>query len=408
MNIQTSKKRFGAQAGVAILGITIILLLVATIGTLMIGRVGVAEQRMVGVDVRTREVNTAAVSGLEYAVRWLEQNYEDLVWSDADGDGVSCAGDTATPDALDATEMNADTYTHQLTYTLMNCLDQSPIVVTAQSLATAQGDTHVQKSVFVEVMIGSVIDSPFGGTVQGSDPSIFQGPPVMVESCMSGVTGTPDIYPNEELGIAIGTTAGTVGCLDHGHFDLHGGSKLALTPSMSLAEATFGIQITEFTDANDKYTKEEAAVKALLLAQEAANPDRVFVVDGSYPRHAGQPSWNGNTWHNNIGSESAPVIIYFDESVDCPKINGSTTIYGLVYFAKRVCDTNGWGGGKVYGTVAKRGDVTKFTANAEIHGESLDFGAGGGDGGDDTTIGEPGNIFEEYRFAEIPGSWRDF
>ena len=410
MTVRSLQGARPSQRGVAILAITIILLLVATIATLMVGRVGLYEQKLVGTDVRAKEVNSAAVGGLEYAVRWFEENYVDLPWSDADGNGIPCAGDTATPDALANTALSADTYAHQITYTLRNCLDQSPIVATATSRATAVADSHVAKTVEVDVMVGVITNSPFGGTVQGEDPSVFQGPPVMVESCMSGITGTPDIYPNADLGIAIGTTQGTVGCLDHGHFDLHGGSKLALTPAMSLAQAVFGVEITTFTDADDKYAKEEAAIKEKLLALETENPDRVFVVDSTYPHFpAVQPSYNNN-WHNNLGSADAPVILYFDQTVDCPKINGGTTIYGLVYYAKRVCSTNGWGGGTVHGTVAKRGDMTKFTANAAIHGESLDYGDTGGDGegGDSTTIGEPGGIFSENRFAEIPGSWRDF
>src|SRR5690606_25145980 len=186
------------QKGVAILAITILLLLVATLGTLMVGRVGLFEQKMVGTDVRSKEVYSAAIGGLEYGVNWFnEDNVLDLPWTDADGDGISCAGDTATPDpAMPDTDLNADSYAHTITYTLMNCLDQSPVIVRVSSLAVATADSHVQKTVSVEKMLGVESISPFGGTVADEDPSVFQGPPVMVEGCMSGVTGTPDIYPH--------------------------------------------------------------------------------------------------------------------------------------------------------------------------------------------------------------------
>ena len=59
------------QKGVAILAITILLLLVATLGTLMVGRVGLFEQKMVGTDVRSKEVYSAAIGGLEYGVNWF-------------------------------------------------------------------------------------------------------------------------------------------------------------------------------------------------------------------------------------------------------------------------------------------------------------------------------------------------
>ncbi|MEA3298658.1 MAG: hypothetical protein U9R22_00365 [Pseudomonadota bacterium] len=400
------------QKGVAILAITILLLLVATLGTLMVGRIGLFEQKMVGTDVRSKEVYSAAIGGLEYGVNWFnEDNVLDLAWSDADGDGISCAGDTATPDpAMPDTDLNADSYAHTITYTLMNCLDQSPVIVQVSSLAVATADSHVQKTVSVEKMLGVVSTSPFGGTVADEDPSVFQGPPVMVEGCMSGVTGTPDIYPHDDLGISIGTTQGSVGCLDEGHFDLHGGTKQALAPSKTLADAVFGVVVTTFEDEQDKYEKEEDAVKAKLLALEAKNPDRILVVDDEYPRFPDdQPSWNGNNWHASLGSEEAPVILYFDREVGCPKINGGPIIWGLIYFADKDCGTHGWGNGEIHGTVALRGDMTSHTANTEIFGKSVDFGSGGGDeDGDDTVIGEPGGIFDEYRFAEIPGTWRDF
>src|SRR5690606_24786079 len=130
------------QKGVAILAITILLLLVATLGTLMVGRVGLFEQKMVGTDVRSKEVYSAAIGGLEYGVNWFnEDNVLDLAWSDDDGYGISCAGDTATPDpAMPDTDINDDSYAHSITYTLMNSLYQSLFIVRSTSLTVATDD----------------------------------------------------------------------------------------------------------------------------------------------------------------------------------------------------------------------------------------------------------------------------
>jgi len=412
MTLEKAKSALPArQQGVAILAITIILLLVATIATLMVGRIGLFEQKIVGTDVRSKEVYAAATGGLEAGVKWFEDNFSDLAFEDI---GSVVVLDEA--DLPPTAEMNADDYGVAISYELRSYneadVDAGPTIVRVIATATAENDSHISKTVSVDVMIGKV-PGLFGNSpmVSDDDPAVFQGPPVMVEGCMSGVTGNPDIYPHEDLGIAIGTTQGTVGCIDEGHFDLHGGTKQALSPQMSIAKAVFGVDIPE-GDPDLKYVKDEDAVKAKLLKEEAKYPDRVYVVDAGYPRYEGQPTWNGNNWHNSLGSEDAPVILYFDRAMGCPKVNGGPVVHGLVYFAANDCASHGWGGGEIHGTVAFRGDMVKHTANANIYGKSIDFGGGGDDEGDDDetiTIDEgdfPGAPVN--KFAEIPGSWRDF
>lgn len=145
-----------------------------------------------------------------------------------------------------------------------------------------------------------------------------------------------------------------------------------------------------------------------LLTMEDLEPLNIIVVDSSTlhePEQRSAYSWNGQQWHQNLGTADNPVILFFDEAIDCPSINGSTTIYGLIYYEKEVCDNNGWGGGTVYGTVAKAGDLTGLNANAEIIATGLDFGGGGagtGTGTDDNYVTTVPVI------SVLPGSWRDF
>lgn len=406
-----------SETGVAILAITIILLLVATIGTMMVGRVGLFEQKLTGTDVRSKEVYAAATKGLEYGVMWIRKNKDapSIVFSDLP--------------PLDPTVMGADTYDHDIQYFLRADAEGEygrPVVIEVVSTATAQQDSHVSKTLRVDVMLGS---RPLFWKGDPEEANVLDGPPIMIEGCTTSgaVTGSPNVVYNYGVGVAIGTTAGTTGgvamedCIDAADIDVHldlcdinnDPDSCSNSDAISAGEAlAAGV---EFRDALDVPQSLWATVFgssttfADLKAMEKMYPENVLIVDTSYPHYDGQPSWNGNTWHDNTGTAAEPVILYFDASVGCPPINGNTTVHGLVYYAKTDCGNQGWGGGTVFGTVAKSGDLQKFNANATIVSTSLDFSYLGdeGDGGDgDSDIEFPG--LGPRSFSEVPGSWRDF
>jgi hypothetical protein len=379
----------------------VILLLVATIGTLLIGRVGVVEQRQAGADLRTKEVYSAAIGGLEFAEDWFEENWNTLAWVDTDSDGE---GDfVSMPSAMEAQlnnlALSSDLYDREVVFNMLTPLSGSPKIARITVTAVAHGDSHINKTVTKEVMFGTL--GVFQGSLGGSDPTVFSGPPLLAEGCVTDFGGNPDVYPYG--GIAVGTTLGDgdpstddngAPCLDPGsHLDVHGGTTEALSPPQSLWNTIFGPNVTE----------------ADLRALEARSPTTIHIVDSTYPHYAGQPSFNGNNWHNSLGSSTSPVILYFDSSIGCPNINGSPTIYGLVYYESTPsCTFNGWGGAEIYGTVAVAGDIDHVTANGEIHGQPVDFGQGGEpcDTGACTQV----DVTEtEYKLlSEIPGSWKDF
>ncbi|MCK9502653.1 MAG: hypothetical protein M0Q95_00525 [Porticoccaceae bacterium] len=431
------------QKGAAILVITILLLLIGTIGTLMIGRIGLQEQKVVGIDVRSKEVYSAAVGGLEYSVDWVQDviNLESLTWTDVNGDGQTCDGDTASPTAMANTTLNADVYAHNLIYTLNNCINERPLFITAISQAVAQGDSHVVKAVSVDVMLGE--ESIFADTVTGGTPGTFSGPPIMVEGCMDNITGNPDVYANN--GIAIGTTMGTNDntCLDEGHLGLNnitGTGKAALNPTMPLSEAIFGIPDVNHEDLDpsdpgyqDALNDGETQVEAMLMNLQMQDPAHVFVVNASYPYNSSvQPAPSGagfqNEFFGEVGDDGqagtdddVPVILYvaskslcvarqvYEPSLNCdfdpcPKLNGGTTVIGLVYYADDSCTSQGFGGGTIYGTLAKKGDLEKLNSNAEIYGRDIPFSGGSGPGDDQIDI----SITSTALFSEIPGTWRDY
>ncbi|MGD9661073.1 MAG: hypothetical protein AB7U63_07355 [Porticoccaceae bacterium] len=398
------------QKGVAILAITILLLLVATIGTLMVGRVGLQEQKVVGIDVRSKEVYSAAVGGLEYGVAWFADNFESLVWNGA------TAGSIASPDALANTVLNADAYGHTITYTAVtpiNPADETmPIIVRVTSQAAAVGDSHINKTVSTEVMLGRT--SIFSRSSGGADITAFQAPPIVVEGCTNAFTGTPDVFvPNvTPLPLAIGSTAGSgANCLDPGHLDQFActGSTCTGVPTQTrILEEPTSLWVSIFG----------ATTKADLLALEAREPQRIIIVDQNYPKYptgGNRPSWNGNNWPGGTyGSPDNPIILLFDENLSdpCPGMQGGVTIYGIVYYetdrdkdTSPSCFMNGLGNVTIYGSLVKEGNMSRLNANIDIVGDNLDFGGGGGGSGSDNTI-DIGIAIPQ--FSEIPGSWRDF
>ncbi|MBK1619043.1 hypothetical protein CKO42_11495 [Lamprobacter modestohalophilus] len=75
------------------------------------------------------------------------------------------------------------------------------------------------------------------------------------------------------------------------------------------------------------------------------------------------------------------------------------TVYGIIYFETTTsCDTNGWGGMTVYGSVIWEGDVYKPNANTEF--VEVDY----------QLLGDLNDVFNMHldSAAYVPGTWKDF
>lgn len=350
------------QRGAAALLVTTLLVVIGGLSAWVVNEAMVAEQKITGSNLRNKEVYAGAIGGLDYAIEWLENTgVAGITWS------ATTAGGTAQPPALANSAEGIDSYTHALSYELLTDLSADPKLMRVTSIATAVADSHVQKTVSVIVIRSSLIS----GTT-------YNGPPLLVEDCVSAVTGTPNIVPRSSSNLAIGTVNGTSACLDPGHFDLNGGTVGSLAAAgVDLFSTVFGVG------------RDESDIQSWA----AGNPANIIYVDSSYSG-TGLYGFNGNNWGTNVGSANSNVILYFDDSVGCPKLNGGVVIYGLVYFEQADCSSQGWGGAEVHGTVAFSGDLTKFTANPELIGDPLDSL-----GGDDSTFAV---------VSVVPGSWRDF
>ncbi len=356
-----------AQRGAAAMLVTTLLVVIGGLSALVVNETMVTEQKITGSNLRNKEAYAAAISGLDYAIEWLENTgVAGISWGLNTG-GVVGPGSTAQPPALANSAEGVDSYAHTLTYELLTELDVDPNLMRVTSSVAGVADSHVEKTVSVIIIRAELISG-----------AGYNGPPLLVEECVSGVTGTPDIVPHSSSNLAIGTVNGTAGCLEAGHFELNGGDIAEYdTTAPDLFSTVFGIG------------RDESDVQSWA----AANPANIIYVDSTYSS-SGLYSFNGNNWGTNVGSASSNVILYFDDSVGCPKLNGGVVVYGLIYFEQQDCSSQGWGAAEIHGSVAFSGDLTQFTANPVLIGDPLDTF-----GGDNATFSV---------VSVVPGSWRDF
>jgi len=386
------------QRGAAALIATLILVVIASLSALVVNKAALTELKLTGVDIRSKEVYAAAIGGLEYGAKQLQDIYFDadgngeidVTWSATDADGYGAANATLTnapafanADTTTSIAAGADSYSPVVSYTLITAESEKPAVIELTSTVTAVGDTHVTKTVSVRLIV-----SEFG------TPTLVDGPPLIVEECMSDVTGTPDIFMSDPGEVAVGTVNGDSNgdsCIDAGHFTFDPGGQIGEPEAEpgALFESLFG-------GIGEEGLQQMAAI----------DPEHVIFVDNSYLGSAEQaanyPGWTGNTWHDDAGSGATTadgkhvdqVILYFAEDVGCPQFNGGPVVYGLVYYAADDCDSPGAGNGTIYGTLAYEGDVLQLNANLDIYDVKLDsFGSG----------------TESKRFVTfLPGSWKDF
>lgn len=363
------------QAGAAALLITMILMVIAGLSALVVSKTAFNEQRMSGTDIRSKEVYNAAFGSLDYAAGRLQEHYlvaplPDIVWSSLDADGKGLKDATASPPAFvntvnpvdGATTFNAraDSYTPGVVYTLLTDEANDPLIIDVATTATATNDTQVTKTLAARFMVTYLFSNQISGA-----------PPLVVEGCIDGITGTPDIDTRAPDATAIVTLGGdaSTSCIDTGHFDFPAGDDVEpVQDAPSLFDMFFpGLNgdrsiIKSWSDA------EEVAGVAL------ADRSVIYVSDEEL-----------QTWNDDVGSgtlvggepiPTKPVILFFESDVDndgqggCVPINGNVTIWGLVFYDQPSCDVTvgAQGGGKatIYGTMAFSGDLQQFNANTEI------------------------------------------
>ncbi|MBF0400805.1 MAG: hypothetical protein HQL90_08555 [Magnetococcales bacterium] len=350
----------GQSRGAATLFMSLIILLSLTVIAVTGGKSARMEQMVSANEYRALEAFHSAEAGLEYGIRWLATITPTWV-------AGSCNQNmTLTAPALTAS--NGDSYNQTVSF-CRNTATKDYVRVRATSVAVQ--DPTITASVQQYVRPNTILSPGFA----------LNTPPLVVNGCVNGITGTPDVYAGGvgSLGLATSQT-NTPACIDTGHLDLHGGTVLGNAFNTTAWTYLFG-SITK------------AQFQAMAAAEAAAE------AAGQMLRSERHYFWitDTNNWHENVGTPTHAVVLAFATASSCAKTNGGVTIYGVVYYEDPSCGNQGWGGADIFGTASFEGNLTQFTANADVNKFTL---AGGGKGMDETLpyIGAP----------KILGTWKDF
>jgi hypothetical protein len=189
------------------------------------------------------------------------------------------------------------------------------------------------------------------------------------------------------------------------HLDFQNGDVTASDDNDGNGPDQAGLDHTDSDAAWDflfpNFSKEEfknrAAYERDLMNQGAMlKEERTYIfiaAANTDPRAETAADWgvsSGSTWNVNLGSGTLPgnytpskpcgtpghpgytqpepthtVILFFDDTDGCRKLNNNVVIWGAVYFESCVGSGEGFGGGQVYGTVAV--DSNMDTLNSAFH-----------------------------------------
>ncbi|MFT5482265.1 MAG: Tfp pilus assembly protein PilX [Halieaceae bacterium] len=387
------------QRGVVTLLVALLLLTVATLASIAVGKSIFFEQKLTANDIRSKEAYAAALHGMDYAMEWMQQG-NTITWAPDQLVGATSSSVTLVDTDHGTANSGTDSYTHTISLQILTNLAAST-VVQLTSTAAASSDSQISRTITQNiVMIGMV--SGDGG----------DSPPIVIEGCMSGVNGTPNLFPQpgqpavSSLTCAqCGGTPCPVDTVDTGNFDGYVCDAAVLpeictTPSgPESGWATVALTSTTLNDTQSVWDKLFDVTKEQFRSMAERLPNRFIVLESGYSEPSDWP-WTGfisstnlkNTW----GSAEDPVIIFVDASFGCAKMNGGAVIWGMVYYDDPGCKTSGFGNGTLNGTLAMSGDMTSLNANVKLKYYPLGAEFGGGGAG-------------AFNFVSvIPGSWKDF
>lgn len=367
--ISTPRRPPARSRGAAALGVTLILLFILTLLAVLGTRVLVQDTRSSANELQATRAFEAAEAGLEYGVAWLAANappYAFVADNAAFGSFAACSAASVCQRisadqtlALGGYNVTVRFRRASVPLASMNYLE---VMSNAVSSVDAANRSATRQLVFV---------SPFNKNQPGS-----AAPPLVINGCLSGVTGTPGLVPAAagKTGILSSQPAA---CLDNGHMDLNGGTKAGGGFTGTAWDFVFpGIP--------------KADVKALSDAQAAAGltlgERTVIWVDST-------ANWNDSV--GSLGPPVNPVVLVFSAASGCPKINGNPKIVGIVYY-EGGCDAQGFGGAELHGSLVYEGSLTKFTANT-----SLNFNSGVS-----TLVTTGSNL--GGKVPKVAGTWKDY
>ena len=335
------------QQGVVTLMMAMVLLVATTLLSIYSTRSAVQEQRIAANEYRAMEVDQASAAGLDYALIWLGTSGNSVTW--AAGTDATCVGAVDEIGSIAGpaiTAANSDSYNLGIVFCRNAAVNTNVIQVTAT--ATAASDASISRT-------SRVFTRAQPGPMKPSFPMV----PLVVGGCLFGANGSPDIWP-EPAGVAIETRVGSVPCIDTS-------SKLGLDGEGSITPAGIiddpipvAIDLWDYVFAMSRAEIQAAAAQE--VADGIADPMRKFV-------------WVTSTanWHRDIGSPTNFAVVVFTAAADCPKMNGSVQIYGIVFVDSDCDKANGWGGSDIYGSAVVNGNIgatQKLNANTNFRHEA--------------------------------------
>ena len=321
----------------------------------------------------------AARGGVEHSMAWLvnSSNTSSLAWT-ADATGPSGTNQKATAASFPSSVSSQTIGSYSVAVSLWRN-SATPTILEVSAVASGDANATIRQ----RIRLGTTTVT----TTTPNSLNIATVAPIVIKGGLSGITGTPDVYPNTAGGAAIVTSSTNSSEIDTGHLNLHGG-----TISYGAFTGTAWDYI--FPNTTKAQMKAESEKQKLL-----SDPRTIFYYPGSYT----QMPWEISPWSSNkiVGSSNNAVVIIFDEGAGCPKINGNVTIYGVVYYYDD-CDQNGWGGATIYGSMIADRPITKLTANTDFIGWSVNSGTG------TITLPPITTTTTAQTFAKLAASWRDF
>ena len=360
------------QQGMTTLTISLIVLFLMSLIILFTSSNALFELKIGNNQYYQAKAQESARGGIAYATAWLVNgsNMSSIVWSD-DATGPSGNNQRATAATFPAVVSTQSIGGNTVTVSLWR---NSVAPTILELMATVSGDgssTVRQKILFNSISTPNTINL---GTYA----------PIVINGGLSGVTGNPSINPGTSgTAIATSTTQANSSLIDTGHLSLGGGS---------INYGAFSGTAWSFLFPNTT----QAQMKA------AADYVTIFYYDDAAGASNISNFSSLKTNKKVIGSSANPVILIFDSSITCVKINGGLTIYGVVYYSPNelaVCKgTNGWGGGTIYGSLVADSSITKLTANTNFDSWTVNTTPG--------VINLPPTVTKTI--AKHSASWRDF
>lgn len=310
-----------AQTGSATLVVALVLLIVTSMITLYAGRNVVMEQRISANDYRAKQLAQAADAGVEYGIAWLISNPNGVIWNGvADASGMEYSTNTI------GTSLSAG-------YTIVVTLKR-PLGNLARMQVYAKA-TETGGTVSAEGRTEILMSKLLAG---------YPDAALVLNGCLSNVNGNPDADNADVVGGTAVVSSKDASCIDTGHLNLHGDTVADNDFAGTAWDRTFSLSQTQ--------------VKAMANAEVAAG---VPFADRTVHWITSASPWSTNIGNPSSSPPQSRIIVF----TGCPKVNGGTILVGIVYFVGP-CDSNGWGGGKVYGSVIMEGDMSKLNANTSF------------------------------------------